>query len=1361
MTHIETKRSGSFILAALLAAGGLLGGGAPPAAGDDRDLLRLSTAKPYVFILFDTSGSMHWSPRCTQEQVDGFPGNPPGCNPATDNDPSNDCIENPRPPECDFLCPTGDCYTPLQSDDPASKFYQAKDALYTVLKDIEDVDFGFATFNQDGLHLRAKHWLYRAESGSPSIPGFGTFPVLGSDHVFGLQWACDTGGGDNNIGCYGDQPADLDDAWEHDRIRRLPKGGIDFNQTRTFYVRHPDASGNTRRYRVTFTRVSGSLGDDTIVVQVDPDRCTDATCSTVDQEPPLANVTFRKISDFDAWDFGASRVAQQGGYFSQGEASDSPASDTCNGWDPNTDSNPDDLHNNYSIRWPTVQAADPALRPFLNRGDVLPLDWAGDNKQAILERLAPNVVLGEATPDFRVARYFQNTPSNGHLLLANAAARPLVAFGSTPLGASVQAFRTWYTGCASGNCPNLTGWRDLASARDPDWGCRRKFLLVLTDGDETCGGETAACNSTASLLSQEGVGTYVVAFGVPSATGNTLTCMAVNGGTDAPIFPQNKQQLIAALSTIFDEIAEQARSFASAAVPSVQAEVSDKIYLTSFTPLNDAAVWPGRVDAFLKPLPTDEVTGLPDRSVTCSTTVRSRCHAWDAGEALLAQAPTQAEVDAGTFKLGNDPLERRVFYGQGRAAVDPADSVDAVPRRKRLFLLPEDSEVRIWEDLWTGLGVPFDPADTVPAKTETRDIIRFTLRQKEDTIDHPDGTTEDITYILGDIFHANPVVVSSPNRFRYFTTDLYGNGSSCTDSTTPNRGYRCFFERHRWRRKLLLIGSNEGQLHAFHAGLFDGAVHDGVVEGEFDDGGGQELFSFMPRIVLPKVRQLAQTTKQDWTVDGTMVVDDVFIDPTHLGTPTAEEREWRTVAVGGLREGGSGYYALDITQPDKFEPGPLAGGFFLPESGAAYVPSCLSAYSTAECGPLQFPTELWEFIDAEIADEDLNGSADLGESWSIPNSGLLRVIEAGEQVDKFVAVFGGGMDPAKSDLAGDWLYIVDIETGKPIYKRQLVGSAPSEPAAVDTDQNGYLDTIYIGTTAGFMYKVDVSVPAVVETIDILGTTVRRITDAAWEPFPIFSTGGRPIYFPPAVVFVAKLGRFALGFGTGDREDLWSTTGQAGRFYLILDQGFTPTTVGLPFDETSYQAIPAVGGEDTGRNFLLDPDPSLRPGWHIDLGTEERIITKAFSLSGVTIFTAYIPENVIDEGEEEEEDEPTGPICSKTGQSRIFVVFTDSANAVLTLEGEKTRYWLVPEFVTDPFTELSATKNPPSASNPGPHADELSDELKEVMNTLKGLFPDNCKFANYTLNVKTVRSDTGVVFIAPVPICIVEKNWKDI
>ena len=112
-----------------------------------------------------------------------------------------------------------------------------------------------------------------------------------------------------------------------------------------------------------------------------------------------------------------------------------------------------------------------------------------------------------------------------------------------------------------------------------------------------------------------------------------------------------------------------ALAFASAAVPSVQANIADKIYLSSFTPLNESSVWPGRLDAFLKPLPVD-ADGLPDRSVLCqSGVIDAECFAWDAGDSqpawdgdagysprgLLLQAPLLADItrfDNSTLDIG-------------------------------------------------------------------------------------------------------------------------------------------------------------------------------------------------------------------------------------------------------------------------------------------------------------------------------------------------------------------------------------------------------------------------------------------------------------------------------------------------------------------------------------------------------------------------------------------------------------------------------------------------------------------------------------------------------------------------------------
>ena len=1327
-----------------------------PASADDRDLLRDSVGEPYVFILLDTSGSMHWTPTCTAEQFSKG--------------------------QCSLLCPTGDCYAPLQGDDPSSKFFQAKSALYEVLRDVDDLHFGFATYNQDGLHLRSKHWLYRATSAGPDIPDWGAFPAIGSQEVFGRTWNCDNGNGDEEVGCRNNVPADLSDEWERSRMQRFAKGGLGFNSTVTTFVRH---SGQT--YRVSYEPRSGSYGAN-LTVRVLIERCRNSSCSSREDTGDL-DVTFAPVGDFATWDSAANRDQRQRGFFDQGEAADPLTGNTCAGWDPNNDTN-SDRHGGYSTRWPT-DSSDPRGASF-TLGDVIPLDWQVDHKLDILRRLAPNLALDPlATPDFRTAAYFRDARSGGEdfLRLKNEAARPFVASGSTPLANSVDAFRTWWAGCPQGSCPKNTGWKDIAAAQDPDWGCRRKFLLILTDGDDTCPGPDA-CSSTASLFAQEGVKTYVVAFGVENQPGNRLTCMAANGGSGKPIYPQNKADLVKALKDIFGQIREEASAFASAAVPSVQAEVADRIYLSSFTPLNSQSVWDGHLDAYLKPLPLTP-DRRPDRNRTCpapGSPNRGSCHLWDAGQMLLGQAPAASDlvtvVNESTLKLGLQPNQRRVLYGKSGFG-------GIVPRALRLFSPPAGDPATDpeWVDLWTGLNIGF--TNRTAAADRARKVIARTLQIKEATVDLAGGGTRSIRYVLGDIFHSDPAVVDRPNDFGFFSANLESQGEDCDDDP----GYRCFATKHARRRKMLVVGSNDGQLHFFDAGVWDDTRK------QFGDGTGAELFSFIPRPALPMVRDLAEGTKQIFGLDSTPRLDDVFLDPRHNGTPDPDEREWRTLLVGGFREGGSkdgggrmidfvsGYYALDITQPDQLTAANLP-------IDRRVVPSCLAADNqpVAGCGELPFPSLLWEFTDSiagsQLDEDDINGdgikegnnSPDLGQTWSVPTLGRIRVIEGTETVAKFVSIFGGGMDAeAKATpRRGNWLYMVDVETGKAIYKRQLAGATPADPAALDIDLDGFLDVVYVGTTAGLMYKVDLRSIPDLETMTlrkelavpdlVVDQQVKRILDPRWEPFPIFSTFGRPIYFAPTLFYVSKAQRFALAFGTGDREDLWSFNDQEGRFYVLLDDNFTLDMISsgdLPKDETVYPVIqPNALNAPAGTDYVLAPTTGLERGWYMRLDPDERVITQAFGLSGVIIFSGFQPQVTIDPGTPGNGNgnngnggnKSDGPVCARGGTSRIFVVLASNGNSLLSNGGVPTRFRTVPEFVTNPYVEQGSTKNPDGSN--GINSEILDQTQKSILAELKKFYPPGTKFANYWISVSGIRSDTGYERYATIPVGIIERNWKE-
>lgn len=1223
----------------------------PPAAADDRSLVKESESEPYVMILLDITGSMN-----------RIPGG-----------------ENPP-------------YAPLSQDDPGSKMYQAKQALYNVLsnEDLENVHFGFAVFpNQNDFGVNRK-------------------------------------------------------------------------------------------------------------------SCSNACIEELDTE---------------------------GGDF-------------CTGWEPNSDTNSDDF-SGLNIKFTTTNNPNDAGYPAVVRyGDIIPMDWestndktAGwlsDNRRLIQRMLAPNLNLDgdndgvpawrdsndpERFPDFRVARYFRNTDNaNGVRPLLNTAARPLVARGNTPLARALRDFNT-----------HFALWKPQAVANDPKFGCKQVHVILVTDGLDTCESTTSARENeppnAAAEVFNNGLGPKVWAVGYSitedgesvinniARRGGTNACPVVEDcvmgtpgccdsvGDDHAFFPVTQSELADAIAGILDSIRAEARSFAAAAVPQGQANASDKIYLASFFPLDDLALWPGTLDSYLRPLPlktiqvplpdgTTEDRQVPDRGVVCDgDDDDSGCRLWDASDELLLQGATGTELAALDYNLGQGADERRVFY----SVKDPNDA-GAVPAVRRPFLptpLSTADAGDLMDLMGCAAGGPFTSCnENLPSNiTQVHKVANWVHKTKSYVVPSPDPDPDDAygpgqvkPFLLGEIFHSDPVVVGAPENFRFYVDDLFadrptksllsqGLDAACSPGggLAENPGYVCFFEKHKFRRKLVVVGSNDGQLHAFDGGLFEGEFDEDteVVTGEFDDGTGREVFSFIPRAVMPTLVQQAGGAIELYGVDGKVQFGDVFID-------TGGGDEWRTVLLGSLREGGAGYFALDVTQPDTLPDWGEGNNLPVPFS-STYVPSCTDGGD--DCAGI-FPRVLWEFSDRCTVngvegpcDEDVNLQPDLADAWSRPVIGVVEVCNAAgtpcpaDEVErKFVAVFGGGFDPGQPLDAGNHLYIVDIETGKAIYKRELTGAVPSEPAAVDTDQNGILDTIYVGTTAGLMYKVDLTGRPQITNQGALGL---RVDPAAWTPFPIFNanTAGqppRPIFYPPSVIFVTDRGRFALAFGTGYREDLWQQVNQTSRFFMVLDeivdgsvnppvirpfrladsQGGSPV---LPLDSADLQQVDPESTTLSSANLLTTPQGSLRAGWWMELQAEERVISSPFALSGLLVFVTFQPDEVIGSG---------GRTCANAGVGRSFTVF--SINGSTILQGQKA-YSIIPDLPTSPYTEVGTTKNP-SPTGEETEIEEIPEDLEPVMDALKKLFPKECRFGNYTINVKTRRSDTGIEWIAPVPICIVQKNW---
>ena len=59
-----------------------------------------------------------------------------------------------------------------------------------------------------------------------------------------------------------------------------------------------------------------------------------------------------------------------------------------------------------------------------------------------------------------------------------------------------------------------------------------------------------------------------------------------------------------------------------------------------------------------------------------------------------------------------------------------------------------------------------------------------------------------------------------------------------------------------------------------------------------------------------------------------------------------------------------------------------------------------------------------------------------------------------------------------------------------------------------------------------------------------------------------------------------------------------------------------------------------------------------------------------------------------------------------------------SRSALPTDGTRSRFLAVSDFVTNPYTEQSSTKNPASSQPSGANADQLTASLTKVMNELK-------------------------------------------
>ncbi len=426
---------------------------------------------------------------------------------------------------------------------------------------------------------------------------------------------------------------------------------------------------------------------------------------------------------------------------------------------------------------------------------------------------------------------------------------------------------------------------------------------------------------------------------------------------------------------------------------------------------------------------------------------------------------------------------------------------------------------------------------------------------------------------LGDIIHSGPVYAGAPE-------------SNWPDvgpfPSTVGESYSEFREAASSRDGVIYVGGNDGMLHGFLQGT------------------GEEVLAYIPNSLysanaLGGLHYLTDPAyAHRYSVDLTPTITDVYARTKQTGSVS-----WKTILVGGLRGGGRGIYALDITDPANF----------------------------SEAGSNPANTVMWEFTSSD--------DPDVGHTFSRPS--IVPLKGSGGTI-RWAAVFGNGYNDAGSGEAK--LFIVFIEDGldgtwsSTDYVEISTGvgtttnrNGLSTPAVVDTDGDGVADRAFAGDLNGNVWAFDLS------------NANSGNWDVAYKqgqsPKPLFTApANQQITSTPVIVRNQSVPtsnsndpNLLVIFGTGQyltSGDVTTTNTQS--MYGVRDAGtdelaqsdLTQQTIGYG------TSVDGVFGRTLTDNAV---DYTSSDGWYMNLpDSGERLITDPVIRGDLVFFNTMIPDS---------------------------------------------------------------------------------------------------------------------------------------
>ena len=485
----------------------------------------------------------------------------------------------------------------------------------------------------------------------------------------------------------------------------------------------------------------------------------------------------------------------------------------------------------------------------------------------------------------------------------------------------------------------------------------------------------------------------------------------------------------------------------------------------------------------------------------------------------------------------------------------------------------------------------------VANQDELDDLIKWSTGvdvQDEDG----DGRIDDTRpWILGDMLHSAPLVIN------------YGGSEKDPDLR-------------------VVVGTNAGFLHMF------------------DVSDGKEDWAFFPKELAPVLgkRLLNEESKEHiYGIDSSPVA--YIRDVNNDGTLKGDDKVF---VYFGLRRGGRGYYALDLSKPDT-------------------------------------PKYKWMISNttSPFPDDDFS---ELGQSWSEPVPTTIAGYADGSGKPKPVIIFGGGFDVNKDtpdvatpDSMGRAIYIVDADSGKLVWSVSpadgLQHGIAARVVVLDSNGDGTTDRIYAADTGGNVWRVDLA-----------GTDKSKWGIVKLAAFNGGDAANDRRFFNTPDIVRARRGALAFDavlIGSGDRTNPTEKDVE-NRFYMIQDKQISPYTNARPTtadcnDSTSpryndfrcklplgesdlYDATADLIQEgDAAEQVAASADLYSASGWYIRLEERpgEKSLASSITVGGNVVFTTFAPALEVTINED---------ICKPaTGQAYLYTVSLLDASAVFNFD----------------------------------------------------------------------------------------------